>query len=251
MDKAYVSTNIDNGICRIRFYHPSSNSMPGYLLKELSECITTAGSNTDVRVIILESEGEKAFCAGASFDELASIEDFQTGVEFFSGFANVINAIRKANVLVIGRIQGRVVGGGLGLVAACDYSLAHKSASVRLSEYSLGIGPFVIAPAVERKIGKSALAQMTIDTEWYDAEWAYQKGLFNKLFDELEILDNTLNELAYKISSLSPEASKELKLLFWEGTSDWDSLLIEKARISGRLVLGEYTKNFINRFKSK
>jgi methylglutaconyl-CoA hydratase len=225
--------------------------MPGYLLKELSECITTAGSNTDVRVIILESEGEKAFCAGASFDELASIEDFQTGVEFFSGFANVINAIRKANVLVIGRIQGRVVGGGLGLVAACDYSLAHKSASVRLSEYSLGIGPFVIAPAVERKIGKSALAQMTIDTEWYDAEWAYQKGLFNKLFDELEILDNTLNELAYKISSLSPEASKELKLLFWEGTSDWDSLLIEKARISGRLVLGEYTKNFINRFKSK
>jgi methylglutaconyl-CoA hydratase len=225
--------------------------MPGYLLKELSECITIAGSNSDVRVIILESEGEKAFCAGASFDELASIEDFQTGVEFFSGFANVINAIRKANVLVIGRIQGKVVGGGLGLVAACDYSLAHKSASVRLSEYSLGIGPFVIAPAVERKIGKSALAQMTIDTEWYDAEWAYQKGLFNKLFDELEILDNTLNELAYKISSLSPEASKELKLLFWEGTSEWDSLLIEKAKISGKLVLGEYTKNFINRFKSK
>ena len=198
-----ITSTINNNICRISFYHPKSNSMPGSLLNELAETIDSAGKNPDIRVIILQSEGNKAFCAGASFDELASINDFETGKKFFMGFANVINAIRNAPKFVIGRIQGKAIGGGVGLASACDYTYATEAASIRLSEFALGIGPFVIGPAVERKIGTSAFSQISTDADWYDAKWAFEKGLYSKLLPTIEELDKNLNEFDELLSGAS------------------------------------------------
>lgn len=246
-----VETNIDGGIATITFFHPQSNSLPGELLRTLASAIEAAGNNAEARVIVLKSEGEKSFCAGASFDELISIKDMPTGKVFFSGFAMVINAIRKAPKFVIARVQGKAVGGGVGLASAADYTLAMDTASVKLSELAVGIGPFVVGPAVERKIGTSAFAQLAINaSEWESAAWAKEKGLYANIYATVEELDKAVDTLAGKLAASSPEAMHDLKRVLWKGTEHWDQLLIERAEISGRLVLSEFTINAISQFKA-
>lgn len=252
MQEGSVEIEINEGIATITFFHPQSNSLPGKILAQLAETITTAGQNPDVNVLVLKSQGDRAFCAGASFDELISIKDLDTGKKFFMGFANVINASRKCPKPVIGRVQGKAVGGGVGLASATDYCLATKFASVKLSELAIGIGPFVVGPAVERKIGVSAMSQLAINaTEWQSAEWAKQKGLYTEVYDSAEEMDEAVNTLAKKLASSNPEALALLKRIFWEGTEHWDELLEERAGMSGKLVLSEFTINAIEKFKSK
>ena len=245
-----VISKIRSGIATIRFSHPQSNSLPGELLRTLAKTITMHGDDDYIKVIVLESEGSKAFCAGASFDELISITSPADAKTFFSGFALVINAIRKAPKFVIARVQGKAVGGGVGLAAAADYTIAHTSADVKLSELAVGIGPFVVGPAVERKIGKSAFATLSINaTAWHSAEWAYQHGLYSELHSEHGALDAAVEKLAERLDNSSPEAMKNLKRVLWEGTENWDTLLTDRAAISGTLVLSEYAKNAIESFK--
>ena len=202
--------------------------------------------------MIIMSSGDKAFCAGASFDELAAIESEEEGLKFFSGFAHVINAMRTASKLILGRVHARAVGGGVGLACAVDYCFATRNAQLKLSELAVGIGPFVVGPAVQRKAGLAAMSQMAIDaTQWHSPDWAHQKGIFQQLFDDTDSMDEAIESLAKRLAASSPDAMKELKRIFWEGTDHWDSLLPLRAEISGRLVLSDYSKNAIAAFKSK
>lgn len=251
MENGKVTVSILNGIATVSFFHPKSNSLPLKLLKEITEAINKLAADKNSRVIIIRSDGEKSFCGGASFDELLSIKDFKSGKEFFMGFARLINSMRKCPKFVIARVHGKAVGGGVGIAAAADYTLASNEASVRLSEILLGIGPLVVGPAVERKIGKTAFITMTIDADWHDAFWAKQNGLYTKVFATNRELDEAVAELARKISGFNPDAVAQLKKVFWKGTEDWDELLEERAEINGRLVLSEFTKNYIKQFKSK
>lgn len=246
-----ITTN-ELGIATIEFGHPMSNSLPGKILRKLADTITEAGKDPAVRVIVLRSSGDKAFCAGASFDELISIKDLDTGKVFFSGFAQVINACRKCPKLIIGRVQGKAVGGGVGLASAVDYCYATRFADIKLSELAVGIGPFVVGPAVERKMGLSAMSQLAINaTEWRTAEWAKNHGLYADVFDSEDEMDEEINRLSTVLAKSSPEAMAELKQIFWKGTEDWDQLLSERAGISGTLVLSDFTVNAINSFKKK
>lgn len=251
-DLGSVEYTINNHIAIVEFGHPLSNSLPGKILNKLAETITNLGKDENVRVILLKSLGEKAFCAGASFDELISIKDFETGKTFFSGFAKVINACRKCPKFIIGRVQGKAVGGGVGVASAVDYCLATKYAEVKLSELAVGIGPFVVGPAVERKIGLSAMSELAINaTEWRSAQWAKTKGLYAEIFDSVEELDMEIDKLANRLSKSNPEAMSMLKSVFWEGTENWDELLSDRAAMSGKLVLSDFTVNAINSFKNK
>ena len=246
----YVKLNIEKGIGIIEFFHPQSNSLPGNILSELANTITKAGEDANIKVIILKSAGDRAFCAGASFDELVAIDTPENGKKFFSGFANVINASRKCPKFIIGRVQGKAVGGGVGMASATDYCFATKFASVKLSELAVGIGPFVVGPAVERKVGKSAMSMMAINaTEWYSADWAREKGLYADVFDTVAKMDEAIETLANKLASSNPEAMRMLKQVFWEGTENWDILLSDRAAISGKLVLSDFTRNAIQAFK--
>jgi len=248
--KEYVKITTENSVGTIEFFHPRSNSLPGHILAELANTITSAGEDENIKVIILKSAGERAFCAGASFDELLAIDTPKNGTKFFSGFANVINAARKCPKFIIGRIQGKAVGGGVGLAAACDYCFATEQAAIKLSEFTIGIGPFVIAPAVERKIGVAALSELTLDaTSWQNAYWAKEKGLFAKVFETLSELDNEVDNLALKLASYNPEALNEMKKIMWQGTENWDTLLDNRAAISGKLVLSDFTKKALQKFK--
>lgn len=248
----YVRSEIDHGIATIEFFHPQSNSLPGHILSDLAKTINDIGIEERVKVIVLKSHGDRAFCAGASFDELVAIDDEATGKVFFSGFANVINAMRKCHKLIIGRIQGKAVGGGVGLAAAVDYAIASEEASVKLSELAVGIGPFVVGPAVERKVGTSSFSQLAIDaTGWRSAEWAKKHGLYAEVHKTVEHLDQAVSELADKLAHSSPEAMAQLKKIFWQGTDHWDKLLTDRAAISGRLVLSDFTRNAISKFKAK
>tara|TARA_R110001583_G_scaffold35585_3_gene118268 strand:+ start:85882 stop:86634 length:753 start_codon:yes stop_codon:yes gene_type:complete len=250
MSNGSLYTHIENNIATIEFGHQASNSFPSELLSRLTVSLNELSMNSDVHIIILKSEGEKAFCAGASFDELVSISNFEEGKQFFLGFANVINAMRSCSKLIIGRIQGKTVGGGVGLAAACDYCFATEQASIKLSEFTIGIGPFVIAPVVERKIGLAAFSELTIDaTSWQSAYWAKEKDLFAKVFDSSKEMDFEVGILASKLSKYNPEALKEMKKVLWKGTENWNTLLSEKAEISGKLVLSEFTKNALQKFK--
>lgn len=248
-----VEVSIDeNGIGTIEFAHPMSNSLPGKILKKLAAAITEFGHNDQVKVIVLRSSGDRAFCAGASFDELISIEDLETGKEFFSGFAGVINACRKCPKFIIGRVQGKAVGGGVGVASAVDYCFATRYADVKLSELAVGIGPFVVGPAVERKIGTSAMSLLAINaTEWRSAGWAKENGLYAEIFDEISEMDERVHELALKLTRSNPEAMSMLKTIFWQGTEHWDELLADRAAMSGKLVLSDFTVNAINQFKKK
>lgn len=249
MQEAYVNTIIESGVATIEFFHPAHNSLPGAVLADLARAIRDAGENPDVILLVLRSGGDRTFCAGASFNELIAIEDFPTGKRFFMGFANVINAMRSCPKLIICRVQGKAVGGGVGIAAAADYTMATKYASVKLSELAVGIGPFVVGPAVERKLGTSAFSQMAINaTEWQTAAWAKQKGLFTEAFETTEQLDAYIKTFTEQLSGMNPEAMRLIKQVFWEGCEHWDELLEERAEMSGQLVLSEFSKKAIGKF---
>ncbi len=252
MTEGYVKRELHKGITTIEFFHPQSNSLPGQLLHGLATAIIHAGHDPATHVIILRSAGEKTFCAGASFDELVAIKTEAEGLKFFSGFADVINAMRICPKFIIGRIQGKCVGGGVGLVAAVDYAIATDTAEIKLSELAIGIGPFVVGPAVERKIGTAAFSALAIDAgSWRSTEWAKRKGLFTEVHENSVNMDEAVQRLAHNLSHSSSQAMAEMKKIFWKGTEHWDSLLIERAKISGRLVLSEFTRNAIHEFKTK
>jgi methylglutaconyl-CoA hydratase len=247
-----VETQIEHSVATITFAHPSSNALPGKQLKALCEAIEAAGQDPKVKVLVIKSGGERAFCAGASFDELLAIEDLEGGKAFFRGFARVINAMRTCPKFIIVRLQGKAVGGGVGLAAAADYCIATQYASVKLSELAIGIGPFVIGPAVERKIGKAAFTQLAIAaTDWQTAAWAKDKGLYQDVFPTAERMDAYVDYLAKQLATYSTEAMAKMKTVFWEGTDHWDQLLEERARISGQLVLSDFTAAAIAAFKNK
>lgn len=252
MNNAYVKSSIDQGICTIEFFHPSQNSLPGFLLLDLQQQILAAGNNDDIRIIILKSGGDRTFCAGASFDELIAINDEETGHNFFMGFANVINACISCGKIVIGRVQGKAVGGGVGLASATDYCFGTKYAAIKLSELAVGIGPFVVGPSIERKIGVSAYSQLSLDaTHFQNAYWAKDKGLFTEVFDNAREMDEAIEELAIQLSKSNPASLAALKSVFWEGTDHWNKLLSDRAALSGKLILSPYSKEAINRFKNK
>ncbi len=243
-------TTIDNKIATIEFGHPASNSLPRELLNRLTQEFNTLSVNSDVSVIVLKSQGEKVFCAGASFDELLAVTNLEQGIHFFSGFAHLINAMRNCSKLIVGQVQGKAVGGGVGIVAACDYTFATVNSAIKLSELAIGIGPFVIEPAVSRKMGKTALGEMTLAAhEWKSPEWAQEKGLFAKVLENQTELNSEVVQFATKLASYNPEALTEMKKVLWEGTEHWDTLLLERAAITGRLVLSEATKKALSEFK--
>ena len=248
----FVTLSIENNVGYIVFFHPSRNAMPSSILTLLAQTITEAGQNETIQVIVLKSGGDRTFCAGASFNEVIAIEDETMGKAFFSGFANVINAMRKCPKLIIGRVQGKAVGGGVGLASSVDYCYATKHAAVKLSELAVGIGPFVVGPAVERKLGLAGMSDLAINaTEWRSAQWAYERGLYNDIFDDAESMDAEVEALISRLLTKSTEAMKGLKRIFWEGTEHWDTLLAERAAVSGELILSQEAKDAINAFKSK
>ena len=249
MEEGYVHCQLKDGITTIEFFHPLSNSMPGYLLKTLANTIRD-DQDTDTGVIVLRSGGTRAFCAGASFDELAAIHTEEEGLEFFSGFAEVIQAMRNCKKLIIARVHGKSVGGGVGIIAAADYALATMHADIKLSELALGIGPFVIGPAVQRKVGVSAFSELAIDAaSWRTAQWAKEKGLLQEVFEDTDALDEAVEKFSQRLSQYNPEAIASLKNIFWQGTDHWEKLLPERAALSGRLVLSSHTKTAIEKFK--
>ena len=247
-----VTLEIKNNIGTIEFFHSQSNSLPSEILNKLASTISQAGTNNEVKVIIIKSKGDRAFCAGASFDELSSIDNFSDGKKFFMGFANVINACRKCPKLIICRVQGKAVGGGVGMACAGDYCFATKYASIKLSELAVGIGPFVVGPVVEKKSNVSAYSTLSINaTRWFTASWAREKGIYSEVYDTNEEMDLEIGKLAENLTNSNPEAMKKLKEAIWSNTDHWDELLEKRAEYSGQLVLSDFTKNAIARFKSK
>ncbi len=252
MNDAYVKYSVQNNIGTIEFFTPQHNSLPAKTLSHLSETIVNAGTDRESKVLILQSGGNKTFCAGASFDEILLIENEEQGLEFFSGFANVISAMRQCPKFIIGRIQGKTIGGGVGLASSCDYNFATIFSEIKLSELAIGIGPFVVGPAVERKIGTTATYELAIDaTHFRSAQWAKEKGLFVEIFDTIELMDEAIYKLATTLASSNSEAMKEIKKIFWRGTENWNELLLQRAAMSGKLILSEQTKKVIASFKNK
>ncbi len=248
----YVKVETHQQVTTIEFFHPQSNSLPARLLEELAKQIHAAGNDQETRVVLLRSGGERAFCAGASFDELVAIRNPEQGLQFFSGFAHVINAMRTCPHLIVARIQGKCVGGGVGIAAAADYAIAAEGADIKLSELAIGIGPFVVGPAIERKLGLSAFSQLAIDAFlWRNADWARRKGLYAELHPGTEGMDESILRLCTSLSRANPEAMQELKKICWKGTEHWDQLLLERAAVSGRLILGSHSQKALEALKKK
>lgn len=247
----YVRTDIENGIGRIEFFHPKSNALPSAILRDLAAAVTAVGADPSARVIVLQSGGTGPFCAGASFDELTTIASPEQGQEFFSGFARVILAMIRAPKFVISRVHGKAAGGAVGLIAASDFSMAVTKASAKLSELAVGIGPFVVGPVIEKKIGLAAFGAMSVDADWRDAAWGERHGLYAKLFDDVSAMDDAVSALATTLAASNPEAMAMLKRVFWAGTEQWETLLAERAAMSGTLVLSEFTRNAIGAFKTR
>jgi methylglutaconyl-CoA hydratase len=245
LDAGTVQTSIVNGVATIRFAHPKSNSLPGVLLSKLAETIALAGQDPSARVIVLRSEGNGPFCAGASFDELKAVRDQASGKQFFSGFAKVILAMIRSPKFVVARVHGKTAGGGVGIVAAADYAIGVEGASLKLSELAIGIGPFVVGPVIARKIGPAAFAAMAIDADWRSAAWAAQHGLYAEVLETVPALDHRVEEFARKLAGYDATASRRLKEVLWEGTEAWPELLADRAEISGALVLSEQAQRAV------
>lgn len=251
LDAGEVRTSAAAGVATITFYHPKGNSLPGVLLAQLARAMEQAGADPAVRVVLLRSDGSGPFCAGASFDELTSISNPEDGTRFFSGFATLILAMRACTKPVVTRVHGKVAGGGVGIVAASDYVLATSGAALRLSELAVGIGPFVVGPVIERRIGTGAFAAMALDAAWRDAVWGERVGLYAAVCDGVTELDARIEAVAASLASANPEATRLLKQVFWQGTDEWEVLLAERAAMSGRLVLSAHTREAIAAFKAR
>ncbi len=251
VESGTIEASVKDGVGEICFFHPKGNSLPGALLRGLAAKVDEFAADEAVKVILLKSQGDRAFCAGASFDEFLAIENLDGSKEFFSGFAHLILAMRRCPKFVVARVQGKVVGGGVGVAAAADYALATEQSAVRLSELALGIGPFIIGPAVQRKVGLAAFAQMGIDADWHDAEWAHEKGLFGEIYPSIDALDEGVEELLVKLKSYNPDAMAELKRILWEGTDDWEELVHSRVGITAKLVLTDFVKETVARIKNK
>jgi len=250
MEPGSLYTHIENGIGTIEFFHPAGNSLPSELLSRIAKAFNAFSADEKVKVIILKSEKERTFCAGASLEELLAIDNPKDGVAFFAGFGHVVNAMRTCKKPIIGRIQGKAVGGGVGIIAACDYAMATEQASIKLSEISIGIGPFVVEPAIRRKIGIGAVGELALNPSmWQNAYWAKEKGLYARVFDTVKDLDKEVKILSEQLASYSAQAVQHLKRVLWEGTEDWDTLISERAQICGHLVLSETTKQALQKFK--
>ena len=243
-----VDVAIVDTVATVRFTHPKGNSLPAALLARLASEIRRLGTSNDVRVIVLRSGEAGPFCAGASFEELKSIRDTASGKEFFMGFARVILAMTRCPKMIIARVHGKTVGGGVGLVAAADYAMAVESASIRLSELAVGIGPFVVGPVIQKRIGLGGFGAMAIDADWRTARWAEEFGLYSKVFDSVNALDSGLDSFARKLARSNPRALAQLKSIFWQGTDDWEQLLESRAEMSGSLVLSDFTRDAIAAF---
>ncbi|MGQ0643781.1 MAG: enoyl-CoA hydratase/isomerase family protein [Gemmatimonadaceae bacterium] len=250
-DSGNAFVEIAHSIARVTFSHPKSNSLPGELLGDLARELHALAKAPDVRVIVLQSEGGSTFCAGASFDEFRAVSTPAEGKEFFSGFARLILAMIRCPQFILGRVHGKAAGGGIGIIAACDYVFAMETAAVRLSELALGIGPFIVGPVIERRVGPGALAAMAIDTEWRDAAWCERHSLFSRVFDTTHAMDAILNVTATRLANSNPDAMARMKKMFWKGTDEWETLLFERASMSGELVLSDYTKRAIEAFSAR
>lgn len=246
-----VTTEIHDSIAFVRFAHPKSNSLPGALLRTMAHEINELAANSTVKAIVLRSAGDGSFCAGASFDEMKAVNDAASGKEFFSGFAKVILAMTRAPQFVLTRVQGKVTGGGIGLIAASDYSVAVKGASLKMSELAVGIGPFVIGPVVERRVGTGPFTDMAIDADWRDAQWAERHGLYSHVYDDVEAMDTALAKVMDFLASANPEAIRQMKKVFWADTEHWAELLDHRAAISGALALSVHTRAAIEKFERR
>jgi len=251
LDSGTVTTTLDQGVATVTFWHPRKNSLPGALLSRLAQAFDDVARIAEARVVVLASEGPGTFCAGASFEELRSIRTAAEGKEFFSGFARVILAMRRCPKIVVGRIHGKAVGGGVGLAAATDYSFALSTASARLSELAIGIGPFVVGPVIERRVGHTAFAAMSLDGDWRDAEWCERHGLYTRVMDTEPALDSVLPSFAHRLASMNRAALTDLKRVLWEGTKHWDTLLYERAAVSGQLVLTDAAQQLLARIAAR
>ena len=247
VDEGHVSVETANGIATISFFHPKSNSLPGTLLARLAAEVTAAGKNPDARVILLRSEGEGAFCAGASFAELQGIRDAEGGKRFFMGFVNLILAMIRAPKFVVARIHGKAVGGGVGIVSASDFAIASANASLKLSELAVGLGPFIVGLPIQKKIGMGAFSAMSVDADWRDAGWGYQHGLYAEVHQDKSALDAAVDTRVTTLAASNPEAMAQLKKVFWEGTETWEKELDSRAGMSGTLVLCEFTSRAVGR----
>ena len=243
----YVRSDVAAGVATISFFHPKSNSLPGNLLADLADAVTEAGANPDARVIVLRSDGDGPFCAGASFAELQAISDAESGKRFFMGFVNLILAMIRAPKFVVTRVHGKAVGGGVGIVSASDFAIASKSAALKLSELAVGLGPFIVGLPIQKKIGLGAFSAMAIDADWRDAEWGHRHGLYAELHPDISSLDAALAKRVEALASSNPDAMAQLKKIFWEGTEDWSKELDERAGMSGTLVLSDFTSRAVGR----
>jgi methylglutaconyl-CoA hydratase len=247
-----VTARVEDGIATIHFAHPKGNSLPGELLRRLADAVDEVGADREARVVVLRSGEPGPFCAGASFDELRRIDDAETGKEFFMGFARLILAMRRCPKFIVARVHGKVVGGGVGVVAASDYAMASAGASVRLSELAVGIGPFVVGPVIQRKIGLGALQALAVDAAaWRDAAWGERHGLYAHVVPVGEDLDAAVERITTQLAAFNPEAMARMKATFWDGTEQWDALLEERAAMSGALVLSDFTRQAIAAFAAR
>ena len=250
MSQGTIFTHTDKAVAAITFSHPKSNSFPAELLERLTGTIDRLATDDQVRCLLLQSDGDSSFCAGASFDELLQIQTPEEGKEFFSGFAHLINAMRKCPKPIIARVHGKAVGGGVGLIAAADFAFATEGADIKLSELSIGIGPFVIAPALERKMGLAAFSELTLDAQsWKTAYWAQKNGLYQRVYENIRDMDEWIRVLSGQLASYNPQALSEMKKIFWQDTEHWDALLEERAALSGKLVLSDFTKEALEKFR--
>ena len=246
-----VRITIADGIGTVEFAHPKGNSLPAKLLNELAAAITAVGEDPAARVIVLRSGGQSTFCAGASFDEFTAVADAAAGQEFFSGFSRVILAMIRAPKFVITRVQGRAAGGAIGLIAASDYSIAVRTAQAKLSELQVGIGPFVVGVVIERKLGLAPFMNMGVHADWHDAEWCERHGLYSMLVDDAATLDAMVAQHAARLAASNPEAMREMKRIFWAGTEGWEARMRERAAMSGRMVLSDFTRAALDRFRTR
>ena len=216
MDK--VITDIDDhGVAQVRLNNPDKhNAFDDEIIGELTEAFVAIVDNSNVRVMVLGSEG-KSFSAGADLEWMKRMASYsyEENLRDASALALMLKTLNEIPQPTIARVQGAAFGGAVGLVSCCDMAVAASAASFSLSEVKIGLVPATISPYVIAAIGQRAARRYFVTAERFDAHRALQLGLVNEVVDA-EQLDQEIDRLINTLLANGPEAVTGAKQLVFD-----------------------------------
>lgn len=247
-----VLTELRDGVLHIYLNKPEKhNALDSKLIKELTDVFKSSLSD-DIRIIVLSGKG-KSFCSGADLQWMKEIinYDFNDNIRESNELAELLYTINRHPKPVIALVKGAAIGGGAGLMSACDIIIAEENTKIGFTEVRLGLAPAVISPFVVARLGYAKAKELFLTGEILNAKKAFDIGLVNIVTDDSN-LEFELNKIVEMLSNNSPNAIKQIKeLIYYLQTQNIEDIRNYTVNLIANLRISNEGQEGMNAFLEK